>query len=94
MEITETTGNSQERESNALIPGAIIIMDVSALPRERFDMDTDKWAYIIREHGILFYDGQGETPKVIPLEDKEIKVEIIEYNEETKEKYKDLLDDI
>jgi hypothetical protein len=59
----EESKSTQDTPENKLIEGNILIMDVNSIPKE-MGMDIDKWAHLIREQGVVFYDStKGEAPR-------------------------------
>ena len=52
----------QDSVKNKLQTESILIMDIASLPRD-MGLDVEKWAHIIKEQGILFYDSKkGNAP--------------------------------
>lgn len=72
-------------KSEKLIKGNLIIMDVNAIPMEH-GIDTEKWAYMVKENGILFYDSvyggaNVDKPRIVNisgLDNKEMTVKIVD----------------
>ncbi len=80
----ERLDNTQEKQSEKLVKGNILIMDIQAIPRDH-GMDIDQWTYLLSQRGILFYDGErGNTP-TFQSEDTSIKMYDIQEEENMKE---------
>jgi hypothetical protein len=75
--------STQEKASEKLVEGHILIMDIAAVPRDH-GLDTEKWAYLIKEQGVLFYDSKsGDAPTFQP-EDATIKMYDVKEEENMK----------
>ena len=71
MKESESTQDTQEKK---LVEDNILIMDLVSLPINH-GLDIDKWSYLIREQGVLFYDSSngGDAP-TFQKEDTTIKM--------------------
>jgi hypothetical protein len=65
--------NTQDSASEKLVPGSILMMDINAIPREH-GIDMEKWAFLIKDQGILLYDGNAGSPPILQPENDTIKV--------------------
>jgi hypothetical protein len=71
--MTAKSKTTQEKQSEKLVPGSILIMDIEAIPREH-GLDMEQWAALINEQGLLLYDStKGNAPAFEP-ENETIKV--------------------
>lgn len=58
----QESANSQDSPKEKSETESILVMDLAALPVSH-GIDVEKWMYLIKEHGVCFYDGaSGNTP--------------------------------
>jgi len=81
----EELKSTQDTQESKLIGGNILVMDIAALPKAQ-GLDVEKWATIIREEGVLFYDSKaGDKPEFINPDEK-----IVMYDVKDEQVMKDL----